>query len=453
MNQPKNKEIIINEILKNLDKNQLIDIIMDQIAESPALKNSIFIKYSPILDDESELKQCENYIDSSFKIHFENDDYGYNKLYLFAQGVNDILQRIYSMENKLLAIDMLILVLEKSIYYMQYVEYFYDGYNLEFLVKDSIDAIKKVGLSINDFETKNKILNKLLDEYNSQVLRGWHNFKISIMDICCEIADTKEIEKILASKIEAMINDGTLSFGEEKQLKIFLYELMFDYVEEEEIQKFIDENIDYPVFREIAINRCLEDGNFEKAVEYAEEGEKQNEHLLMWKELKYKAYKKMGAIDEQKSLAKKLLFRGEINYYNELKLLSQDENFYENFQDDMKSLKKASLRTYLDIIEMEDDLDAIMEYVRKKPYEVEEYAEKLLPKYRTEVGVIYYKYLKKQSENRSNRKEYMRFCRMIEKYKNVMGKEAAMRLIEELKGLYKRKRAFVDELNKISITK
>ena len=37
----------------------------------------------------------------------------------------------------------------------------------------------------------------------------------------------------------------------------------------------------------------------------------------MWKELKYKAYKKMGAIDEQKSLAKKLLFRGEINYYNE----------------------------------------------------------------------------------------------------------------------------------------
>lgn len=452
--QPKNKENTLNDVLKSLDKNQLIDIIMDQIAENPKSKNSILIKYSPILDYESELKKCEEHIDSSFKMYFEEDSYIEDRSYLFALDVKEIFKRICVIENKILAMDILLLVLEKSIYYMQYIDdfdlYFYDDdYNLEFLVKDVIRMIKNVVLNIDDSETKNKILNKLLDEYEGEVLSDWHNFKMEIMDICCEIADTKELQKMLAHEIEVMIDDGSRSFLEEKELKVFLYNLIFEYAEEDEIQRFIDDNIEYPVFREIAINRCLENGEFDKAVEYATEGEKQNEFILMWKELKYEAYKKMGAIDEQKSLAKELLFKGEIKYYSELKSLSQDENFYSNFQDDLKKLKKASSRTYLEIIEMENDLDAIMEYVRKKPYAVEEYAEKLLPKYRTEVGVIYYKYLKKQAENNSNRKEYRGFCRMIEEYGNVMGQDAAMRLIEELKATYRRKRAFVDELNKI----
>ena len=172
---------------------------------------------------------------------------------------------------------------------MQYIDdfdlYFYDDdYNLEFLVKDVIRMIKNVVLNIDDSETKNKILNKLLDEYEGEVLSDWHNFKMEIMDICCEIADTKELQKMLAHEIEVMIDDGSRSFLEEKELKVFLYNLMFEYAEEDEIQTFIDDNIDYPVFREIAINRCLENGEFDKAVEYATEGEKQNEFILMWKE-------------------------------------------------------------------------------------------------------------------------------------------------------------------------
>ncbi|MGN1033371.1 MAG: hypothetical protein ACI4PU_07875 [Intestinibacter sp.] len=453
INHVTSEETTLNEVLKSLDKKQLIDIIMKQIAENPKLKNFILIKYSPILDDESELKKCEDYIDSSFKIHFEDDKHVYNKAYLFAQDVKELLKRISSMENKILAMDMSLLVLEKSIYYMQYAErfdeYFYNDYNLEFLVGDSIDTIEDIALNIEDFETKNKILDKLLNEYNSEALNGWRNFKMSILDICCEITDTEESKKVFSSKVEAMINDGSRPFYEVKQLEVLLYELMLDYADEHEVQKFIDDHIDYSIFREIAINRCLEEGEFEKALEYVKEGEKQNEFLLKWKELKYEVYKEMEAIDEQKPLAKQLLFRGEIKYYSELKSLSQDENFYSNFQDDLKKLKKASLETYLKIIEMEDDLDAIMEYVKKKPCRVETYAEKLLPKYRTEVGNIYYKYLKKQAENTSNRKEYRELCRRIEEYRNVMGEDDAMRLIEELKDIYRRKRAFVDELNKI----
>src|SRR5690606_21919945 len=104
---------------------------------------------------------------------------------------------------------------------------------------------------------------------------------------------------------------------------------------------------------------------------------------------------------------------------------------------------------YLHLIEEENDLEEMMEVVKLNPRRIEEYADKLLNTYKDDVIDIYKKYILGTASSASNRKEYQRVCSKIKKYKKIAGNERKEELRNELKLLYGRKPAFIDELGKI----
>ncbi|MEG6566334.1 hypothetical protein V6B95_05080 [Thermoanaerobacterium saccharolyticum] len=88
---------------------------------------------------------------------------------------------------------------------------------------------------------------------------------------------------------------------------------------------------------------------------------------MKWKKIRYEEYKKLSLKEEQKKLDKELLFKGNFEYYNELKesIAGDKTEFYNNLKQELKRNEGWVSRN---IIVEEKDLDEIMDCKRKSKY-------------------------------------------------------------------------------------
>jgi hypothetical protein len=245
-----------------------------------------------------------------------------------------------------------------------------------------------------------------------------------------------------------------MKYGNESMLHI-LFNMVNKYGTEEEAEQFIKDNLKFSSFRELFINKYLNEKNYEKVIELALEGEKQDTRfaglILKWKQMRYKAYKELALKDDQRNLAKELLFEGKFEYYKELKELAEDKiSFYDNLKKELKVKEDwHSKSMFLQIILEENDLNEIMDHVRDSPTSIDSYADILIDKFKDEVIEIYKKYIKFEASRASNRSHYKSVCAIIRKYKKIAGKQSQIPIVNELIALYRKKPAFLDELSRI----
>jgi flagellin-specific chaperone FliS len=90
-----------------------------------------------------------------------------------------------------------------------------------------------------------------------------------------------------------------------------------------------------------------------------------------------------------------------------------------------------------------------MKYVKENPSSIEKYSYLLIEKYEEEVINLYGKNIREEARMASKRVEYKRVCKIIRRYKKVAGKEKTKEIIDELRAIYKRRPAFLDEMGKI----
>lgn len=91
----------------------------------------------------------------------------------------------------------------------------------------------------------------------------------------------------------------------------------------------------------------------------------------------------------------------------------------------------------------------MMELVRENPKLVEQYTSELVGSFKDEIQQIYAKYIKMAAHATSDRRRYQDVCRIIQRFEKVAGKNLREELVKELRDVYKRKPAFLDELSKI----
>ena len=205
------------------------------------------------------------------------------------------------------------------------------------------------------------------------------------------------------------------------------------------------------------------EGNVVDAYEQGEnkyifqEGELQDQQypglVKDWKKFRYVAYKFLSLKEEQQKLAKELLLGGDFDYYQDLKELNLEnqQEFYTTLKQELKSKKEWQIsHIFLMLLEEENDLEEILEFVRNNPRSIEDYAEKLVKLYREEVIEIYKEYIESVARASSNRRDYQGVCHIIKRYKKIAGKPKHEELIHQLMGLYKKRPAFIDELGKIT---
>lgn len=113
---------------------------------------------------------------------------------------------------------------------------------------------------------------------------------------------------------------------------------------------------------------------------------------------------------------------------------------------------KTGLRSqslYIAILIEERRNEELLEYCRSHIYKIETLYPYLLADYPNEVNEIFTLYIYRSIESSSNRKAYQIACGKIRTFQEAMGQKAAMGLIGELRFMYPKRKALLDELSKI----
>jgi len=449
----------IKEVLNKMPKEELIRIIMEIVPKNDTLEESLILRYSDG-NKEQEIKQVAKLIRRIVNKYAGRGGFiAYGEISDYVEEMVGILEKARHTADRLLALEIIILVLHEAMEAFQYADDS-DG-EIGGLASDCIEVMENLVLAEkkSDSSITLKLFNRLLEDSNDHAYEGWEEFTIDILRLCAEIADTEASQVLLRARVMAYLDksdtDGFSTYYAAPLLQI-LHRLIVVYGTDAEALQFEEENSTHASFREMLIERAKKENNFEKVIALAIDGEKQDDYYSgrkpKWKEIRYEAYKKLSLKAEQARLAKELLFDGQFEYYQELKDLNNGDE--KEFYDELKSKLKEDTRwqaknIYINLIEQEDDTDEIMAYVRENPHYIVRYAELLKDNYADEVDELYSNHIRSAAHSSSKRSAYQDVCGLIRRYKNIVGKDNTAELVNELLVLYKKKRAFVYELSKL----
>lgn len=453
------KQPSVKEVLNNLSKEELINIIIELAQKDRTLKNSLIVRYSKGNDSQG-LEKCKKLIDSIVRKYTDREGFiTYREAYGFVSEMEELLDKVRDTEDALLALDIAFLLINEAIEAFQYADDS-DGV-IGSLVSETIEVVGETAIDRADLNDnmREQIFNKLLKYSDSSVFDGWEDYRINILELCAEFADMETLRNKLKVKIEWLINknlnDDNMEYYNESMLLILL-SIMEEYGSKDEAEQFIINNLNFTAFRELLINKYIKDKNYRKVIELSLEGEEQDKQyaglISKWKRIRYIAYKELSMKEEQEELAKDLLFRGDFEYYRDLKELAKGDKvtFYNSLKQELKKKNGwVGREIYLKLIREENDLDEIMEFVRENPSYIETYGEMLIDKFRDEVIEVYKKYIKLSADSSSNRRAYQGVCVLLKRYKKLAGEKNQKSMINELSALYMRRPAFIDELSKI----
>jgi hypothetical protein len=453
-----NKRPTLQEVLSNLSKEELINIITNIANNDATLEKSIIVKYSNN-DYQHELKSCQELINSIVRKYTGREGFiKYRDTGDFVRELDHVLEKARNTENVLLALDIALQLLEEGIGAFQYADD--SGGDIGFLVTESLELIEEIATDWNEVENqRTEVFEKLLAQTDNEVFEGWLDYKIGLLKICLEFADDEIFRDQLRNKIESMLDnqssDRYMHYSNESMLQL-LFQLIEQYGSQEEAEQFIHEHLQFSSFREQLLNKYLQGKDYHKVIEVAKKGETQDQQypglISKWKKYRYIAYKFLSLKEEQQLLAKELLYAGDFEYYQDLKELAKENQgeFYTNLKAEMKTKKGGNKsRIFLRLIEEENDLEEILAFVRDNPRYIEDYAEKLAKPFKEDVIEIYKIFIHSAARTSSNRRDYQGLCQIIKRYKKIAGKPKQVEAINELKNLYKKRPAFIDELEKI----
>ncbi|MFB9277113.1 SWIM zinc finger family protein [Cohnella cellulosilytica] len=448
------------EVLNDLSKQQLIEMIVEIAQQDAVLKNSLIFKYSQGSDVE-EPDKCKKLIAAIVKKHTGRGDFiDYRGVGRFAQELGRVLEKAEETEDVLLTVDIACLVLEEAVKAFQYA----DDSNGD-IGELANEALERVHEAIEDNaqwepEKRERLFLKLLQESEKTIFEGWEDFRVALLSACAQFADVEALRNTLKAKIESLVHKYASQeyqkYTTETLLGIWL-DVLREYGTAEETEQFIDANLHYSSFRETLINQFKQDNHYDRVVKLALEGEEQDKDyaglVLKWQKIRYAAYHELQRKEEQKMLAEQLLLAGEFEYYHELRQLAGEEereSLYDRLKMRLKQEESWQANSmYLKLIAEAEDLDELMEYVKENPAEIEEYADRLAGKFENEINAIYRDQIKKTAQWATNRSNYKKVGYMLRRYAKIAGRDNQTALINELRELYRKRPAFMDELDQI----
>ncbi|MCG7346437.1 hypothetical protein MHZ92_20235 [Sporosarcina sp. ACRSL] len=438
--------------LENLSKEKLIDILIKLADDDPILHNELLFTYA-IVHERQEVERCKQFIETIIDKYKGREGFiSYQYANAFADELLVVLHRVEKMKDPLMAVEVAGLLLIEAVQSIQYTDDSSSGIGV--LIDETIKAIQTIASSPLELSDQSDLLERLILLSKHQVFEGWDDFRIDVLSICISFAANEQLRNTLVNELESMLVDSSAThydrYGNERILNL-LYDIIETYGTTEEATQFLHANLKYPSFRKRLMQYEMKEGNYENVLALASEGERRDKDyrglVTRWKKWRYAAYKQLQSVEEQMKMGRELLMAGEFKYYWELKELAADDP---SFYDDLKQeLAATNNLVYVQLIEAENDVDAILEVVRESPSSVERYMKYLLDSHKDEAIHLFESHVKTMAENAFNRKEYKEVCRALRRFRKIAGKEAQLRVAEELEKTYKNRPAFLDELGKL----
>ena len=224
----------------------------------------------------------------------------------------------------------------------------------------------------------------------------------------------------------------------------------------DEIEAFLREYRKIRSVRQFMIDKALRESRYDDAISLLQESKeidgKYTGYLSDDSGKLVELYRKLNRVEDLRS---ELMFQTEqirqddLRYVNMLKEITPPEQWPE-LREHLLSLENLSwIRGAF--LAQEKLLDRLLEYIRKSESVslMDRFADILREQYPDEVLEFYLSCLRRDMERASSRTEYAEQARRLKNLARLTGgKEAAVRLAEEWRTLYPKRRAMLDELQK-----
>lgn len=442
----------LRTVLDNLSKEQLLETIVELAYKDNVLYDQLIFLHGS-KDTQQEPIHFQQLIQSIIQKYTKRNGFiSYGEADDFTDELHDVLNKIEITDNPANAMKNINLLFKEAIRYLNFMDDSSGG--MDSFLTQAISKIYEAIDSSSDNAIQSDMLEQLLQLVRSSELGDWPEYRLDILDATLPVAHHKQLANILQKELEKMLEEGNGRY-QERNIYGLLLEIIKIQGSVNDSTNFLKKHLHFPSFRKQLIEQKMREHLYEEVIQLALEGEKQDVNyrglITDWKQYRYEACKQAGHQSEQKKLGHELLTRGNFKYYIDLKKFNESnfEQFYRNLK---KQLAAENPYIYSQLITTEKDTEAIVAYVENRPQEIESYLEYIIESHEELAIRLFASNIQNSAARSNNRNQYQDVCRTIRRFTKIAGIDAGQAIAEELKITYKRRPAFVDELNKLLIT-
>lgn len=325
-------------------------------------------------------------------------------------------------------------------------------------VDEAFYVLGEMATTCNSTAIRRQIFDFCSDKFDKGVFEGWdwHN---GLLSLAAQLAETDDD----FDRVMALAEKKQKSEYSNEEVQLIKYGLLLDRKGETVANQFLEQNMDNPKFRRMAIEKALEQKNYARAIKLAEDGVKTDMKdkpglAKEWYDWLLKIAQAQNDTSKIIEYARYLLidnFRNEQDYYQILKENVKPEEWETVINSIVHEIKTK--RRWYDtelvgnIYIREEKWDKLWEMVKENPSlsVIERYETCLSKHYSEEMTDLYASQILDYLEHNMGRDQYQTACRYIRRMIKLGGKAKADQLITQLRTLYAKRPALMQELDRV----
>ena len=456
-NKTNSRESLEN-LLKKLDKQALISIVLEFSGRDKRMKEELILRYSQKTDI---FESARNVIRSAINAVKRRGYVEYGDARRAVDGADTVLQMIDDKIDSgdiLTAVSLGVVVSEEMMDLMDCCDD--SGGYVGGAISEAIEKINDAVCAIPDDQKNSEDMEKVFDiifnHATSKTYSGWTDWRMDLLSstvpLCGNSVNRSKMDKYITYG-EHLKKDGWSRNYDNQRFQRLQYDIIKLFDGEDAASSYMEQNLDNSDFRRVAIKTAISEGLYERALRLCLDGENKDSGyaglVKEWKQQRYIVYEKTKDVSAQKSLCMEFVLQGNFDFFSKLKALHTSDEWASVLKDIIRDLEDSKQNSvYVSILIHEGLKSRLLDYCKKYVSNIDSYYEHLLPEYKNEIGLLFVEYIRKRAAAANGRNNYRDVCELIRHYKKACG-EAANRISDELTVMYAKRPAFLDELRKI----
>ncbi len=452
----------INEILKVISHEKLQDYIKEYCVKNASFRQLFLADFAYMVMKENKAMYAKK-VKAILHSVSHRGYIGYSEARFVGNATNDLMQsadKHIELGNYKSAMYIACAVLEEMTKALDYA----DDSNGDF--GGGIDYSKEILFRIATKEIDEDLRKELLEycttAFENNIFKGW-DWHFSMLDLAIKLILNKEEAAKIHSLLDTIKPNGKdWDYDFEKAQRMRLH-LIAKIEGDAKANEFLESNITNSDFRKKIIENAITSKDYTKAIKLSEEGIKKDDInsrglAINWREYLLMVYLLQNDKENIIKYAKYLFFNSkrETKYYFSLlkeNVLAEDwDNYLQMLiKEKTQSSRWVDTSFIAQIYIWEEQWDKLFEIVKKdiSLNNLDTYEKYLITDYSKELTDFYQNAILKFIEYNMGRDNYQSACRYIRKLIKMGAREKADNVVSQLKTLYPKRKALIEELGKI----
>lgn len=448
----------VNELLDAISHKELIEFVQENSKRDKKFRNSFLASFSHLSQNQSK-EFYQKQIHSILQIAAGRDGWiGWSDMKYVVNTTEPFLEnaeRYLANRNFEHVFFISTALLEEMTEAFQYGDD--SNGDLGYFVESAVELLSKLTCEKLPELLKQGIFEYCIATFKQKLFEGW-DWHLGMLHIAVELTEKEKEADIILNCLDSVNGEYEI-----EQAQFFKLELLRRFKGEKEVEKYINKHISNSSIRKAEIEKAFKNKNYERVITLSKDGIKCDEKdkpglVKVWYNwlLKVAQFQKdTFKIIEYSRFLFIDNFHPEQDYYQILKDNVEHENWHPFLEEIIKEITPKQRWTYTEIIRKiyikEEWWDRLFLMLKQNisMKNIEQNEQYLAKDYSSELIELYSERITKYVEKFIGRNHYQTACRYLRRMKKLGGKEQVNDLIELFRKLYPKRRALMDELNRV----